>query len=252
MDHGRAEPMSDVLNAKGAAAYLKAGLGARKMAYSHLAIGGILLFLSIGGIYRYMGRNHAIVSLGLTVMAIGSVILHGWAEAMGDKADKFTDRAIDWKQGTAAEEGVGGLLGALPNKYFVIDGFVTRKGTVDYILVGPKGILTIGTKSDKGVVTSDGEKLLSNGHPFERDLIKQAWAQSYLVRDLLAANGVCTLRPQPVIVFTEADVQVKGRVGRVQVVGIKDLQAFLEGLPVWISDRLSKGIIDCLLSTQSQ
>jgi hypothetical protein len=134
----------------------------------------------------------------------------------------------------------------------VIDGFVTRKGTVDYILVGPKGILTIGTKSDKGVVTSDGEKLLSNGRPFERDLIKQAWAQSYLVQHLLAANGVCTLRPQPVIVFTEADVQVKGRVGRVQVVGIKDLQAFLEGLPVWISDRLSKGIIDCLLSTQSQ
>jgi hypothetical protein len=53
-----------------------------------------------------------------------------------------------------------------------------------------------------------------------------------------------------VIVFTDADVQVKERVGRVQIIGVKDLPAFLEGLPVWMSERLSKGIIDCLWSTQ--
>jgi hypothetical protein len=100
-------------------------------------------------------------------------------------------------------------------------------------------------------VTNDGEKLLADGHPFEKDFIKQAWAQGYIIRDLLAEKGVCILRPQPVIVFTDADVQVKERVGRVQIIGIKDLHAFLEGLPVWMSDRLSKGIIDCLTSTQN-
>ena len=243
--------MSDVPNAKGAVTYLKAGLGARKMTYLHLAIGLFLLFLSIGGIYRYMGRIQAIASLGLTVMVIVSVKIHHWAEAMDDKADKFTDRAIPWIQGAVAEESVGGLLAALPKNYFVMNDFVTKKGTIDYIVVGPKGILTIGTKSHNGVVTNNGEKLLSDGHPFEKDFIKQAWAQSYLVSDLLAEKGVCALKPQPVIVFTDADVQVEERVGRVQIIGIKDLHAFLERLPVWMSERLSKGIIDCLWSTQN-
>jgi len=243
--------MSDFPNAKGAVTYRKAGLDARKMAYSHLAIGLSFLFLSIGGIYRYMGSNQAIASLGLTVMVIISVKIRHWAEAMGDKNKKFTDRAIAWKQGAVAEESVDGLLEALPNNYFVINDFVTKKGTTDYIVVGPKGILTIETKNHKGVVTNNGEKLLRDGHPFEKDFIEQAWAQSYLVRDLLAEKGVCALRTQPVIVFTDADVQVKGRVRGVQIIGIKDLHAFLEGLPVWMSERLSKGIIDCLWSTQN-
>ena len=242
--------MSDFPNAKGAVTYLKAGLGARKMTFSHLAIGLFFLFLSIGGIYRYMGSNQAIASLGLAVMVIVSVKIYHWAEAMGDKNNKFTDRAIAWKQGAVAEESVDGLLEALPNNYFVITDFVTKKGTTDYIVVGPKGILTIETKNLKGVVTDNGEKLLRDAHPFEEDFIKQAWAQSYFVQDLLADKGVCALRPQPVVVFTDADVQVKERVGRVQIIGIKDLHAFLEGLPVWMSERLSKGIIDCLWSTQ--
>ena len=243
--------MSDLPNAKGAVTYRKAGLGARKMAYSHLAIGLFFLFLSIGGIYQYMGSNQAIASLGLTVMVIVSVKIYHWAEAMGDKAEMFTDRAIAWKQEAVAEESVGGLLEALPNNYFVIKDFVTKKGTTDYIVVGPKGILTIETKSHQGVVTKNGEKLLWDGHPFEKDFIKQAWAQSDFVRDLIAEKEVCTLRPQPVIVFTDADVQVKERVRGVHIIGIKDLHAFLEGLPVWMSERLSKGIIDCLWSTQN-
>jgi hypothetical protein len=242
--------MSDFPNAKGAVTYRKAGLSARMITYPQLAIGLFFLFLSIGGIYRHIGINQAIVSLGLVVMVIVSVKIYHWAEAMGEKAEKFTDRAIAWKQGAVAEESVGALLEALPNNYFVVNDFVTKKGTADYIVVGPKGILTIETKNHPGVVTNQGEKLLQDGHPIEKDFIKQAWAQSYSVRDLLAEKGVCTLRPQPVIVFTDADVQVEERVRGVQIIGIKDLHAFLEGLPVWMSERLSKGIIDCLWSTQ--
>ena len=243
--------MSDFPDAKGAVTYRKGGLGARKMAYSHLAIGLFFLFISIGGIYRYMGSKQAIASLGLTVMVIVSVKIYHWAEAMGEKTEKFTDRAIAWKQGEVAEESVGGLLEELPNNYFVFNDFVTKKGATDYIVVGPKGILTIETKGHKGVVTNEGEKLLRDGHLFEKDFIKQAWAQSYFIRDLLSEKGVCVLRPQPVIVFTDADVQIKGRIRGVQIIGIKDLHAFMEGLPVWMSERLSKGIVDCLWSTQN-
>jgi len=216
------------------------------MAYSPLVIGLFFLFLSIGGIYRYMGSNQAIASLGLTVMVIVSVKIFHWAEAMGDKAKMFTDRAIAWKQEAVSEESVGDLLESLPNNYSVINDFVTKKGTIDYIVVGPKGILTIETKNHQGVVTNHGEMLLQDGHPFEKDFIKQAWALSYAVRDLLAEKEVGTLRPQPVIVFTDADVQVKERVRGVQIIGVKDIHTYLEGLPVWMSERLSKGIIDSL------
>jgi hypothetical protein len=101
------------------------------------------------------------------------------------------------------------------------------------------------------VVSCEGEMLKRDGKPFEKDFIKQAWVEAYMIRDLLTEKGVCNLRPQPVIVFTDADVQVKKRVRGVQIIGIKDLHAFLEGLPVWMSERLSKGIIECLSSTQN-
>ncbi len=238
--------MSDVSVARGVAPHLKPGLCARKMTYSHFGIGLLLLSLSVGGIFRQMESGQALVLLGLAVMVIAGVFFHHRAEATGNKADKFTDRAIAWKHGPAEEEGVGGLLEALPKNYFLMDDFATKKGTIDFFVVGPKGILAIDTKSHKGVVTNQGEKLFLDGHPFEKDFIKQAWARSYCVQDLLAEKGVCVLRPQPVIVFTDAEVQVKERVGRVYVIGIKDLHAFLEGLPVWMSDRLSMAIIDGL------
>jgi hypothetical protein len=243
--------MSDFPDAKGALTYRKGGLGPRKMAYSHLAIGLCFLFLSIVGIYRYMGSHQAIASLGLSVMVVVCVKIYHWAEAMGKKYEKYADRAIVWKKEEVEEGSVGALLDALPDSYFVIDDFRTKKGTVDHIVVGPKGILTIESKSHPGVVTKDGERLFQDGHPFEKDFIKHAWAQSYSVRDLLAEKGVCTLRPRPVIVFTDADVQVKEKVGGVHVIGSKDLNGFLEGLPVWMSERLSKRMVDCLWSAQN-
>jgi len=246
------ERMSDFPNAKEAVTYEKAGLSARKITHSHITIGVFFLFLSIGGIYRYIGTNQAIASLGLIVMVIVSVKIYHWAQAMGEKAEKFTDRAIAWKQGEVAEGSVGALLETLPNGYFVVNAFVTKDGDTDHIVVGPKGVLTIETKNQKGVVTNDMDRLLLDGHPFEKDIIEQAWAHSYYVRDLLSEKGVCALRPQPVIVFTDADVQLKERVRGVHVIGIKDLHAFLERLPVWMSERLSKGIIDCLWSTQNR
>jgi hypothetical protein len=243
--------MSYFRNARETGPGRKAEPGVRKMVYSHVTIGFFFLSLSIGGIYLYMRSNQAIASLGLAVIVVVGVGILCWAEDVGNKAEKFSDRAIAWKLGAVSEEGVGGLLEALPEGYFVINHFVTKKGTTDHIVVGPKGILTIDTKSHKGAVRHDRGRLLLDGHPFETDLIKQAWERSYVVRDLLAEKGVCTLRPRPLIVFTDADVQVKERVRGAQVVGIEDLQAFLDGLPVWMSERLSKGISDCLRLIQN-
>jgi hypothetical protein len=244
--------MSYLSSAKQVDTEQKGEPGVRKMVYTHVTIGLFFLSLAIGGIYLCMRSNQAIASLGLTVIVVVGIGILCWAEDVGTKAEKFNDRAIAWKPEAASpEEGVGGLLEALPDSYSVFHNFVTKKGCIDHIVVGPKGILAIETKSPRGVVSDDRGRLLLDGHPFENDVVKQAWERCYVLRGLLAEKGVCTLRPKPLIVFTDADVQVKERVRGAQVIGIEDLQASLDGLPVWMSDRLSKGINACLRSIQN-
>ena len=246
----KAESMSDFRNTKGTETDPKSHLGVRKMMYSHVTIGMVFLSVSVGGIYLYMRSNQVITSLGLTVLVVVGVGILCWAEDIGNKAEKFAERDIPWKHGTEPEEGVGGLLEALPDRYFVFHDYLTKKGHIDHVVVGPKGILTIDTNARNGVVTHDRGNLLLNGNPVETDFIKQAWERSFAIRDLLAQKWVCTLRPKPVIVFTDAEVRGSGRIRGVEIIGIGDLQGLLESLPVWMSERLSKDINACLASNR--
>ncbi|MGA8754527.1 nuclease-related domain-containing protein [Candidatus Deferrimicrobium sp.] len=229
--------------------YNKAGAGVRKMESNRWLTALFILIVMYAGIYYYTKSVMVIATLGLPVALVIFVGIIYWMKALGDKAEAYADRALDARRGAVAEEAVGNLLADLPAKYYVVNDFASKKGNIDHIVISTKGILTVETKSHRGVVTCEGEMLKRDGEPFEMDFIKQAWAEAYSIRDLLTEKGVCNLRPQPVIVFTDADVQVKGKVRGVHIIGIKDLHAFLEGLPAWMSERLSKGIIDCLSST---
>jgi len=233
-----------------ATVYNKAGAGVRKMENSRWLTALFILIIMYAGIYFYTKSVKAIATLGLPVALVVFVGIIHWIKALGGKAEAVADRAIDARRGAVAEEAVGNLLGELPAGYFVVNDFVSKRGNIDHIVISTKGILTVETKSHKGVVTCEGEMLKRDGKPIEKDFIKQAWAEAYSIRDLLTEKGVCNLRPQPVIVFTEADVQVKEKVRGVKIIGIKDLHAFLEGLPNWMSERLSNGIINCLSSNQ--
>jgi len=229
-----------------ATVYNKAGAGVRKMESVRWLAALFVLIIMFAGIYFYSKSSKAITTLGIPVSLVVFVGIIYWIKAMGDKADAYADRAPDTRRGAVAEEEDSNLLGELPAGYFVVHDIVTQRGNIDHIVISTKGILTIETKSHRGVVGCEGEMLTRDGKPFEKDFIKQAWAQAYSIRDHLTEKGVCNLRPQPVIVFTDADVQVNKKVRGVHILGIKDLQAFLEGLPAWMSERLSKGIIDCL------
>jgi hypothetical protein len=230
--------------------YNKAGAGVRKMEATRWLSALFLLIIMYAGVYFYTKSIKTIAVLGLPVALVVFVGIIYWVKAMGDKAEAVADRALDARRGAVAEEAVGNLLADLPAEYYVVNDFVSKKGNIDHIVISSKGILTVETKSHKGVVTCEGEMLKRDGKPFEKDFIKQAWAEAYSIRDLLTDKGVCNLRPQPVIVFTEADVQVKDKVRGVRIIGIKDLHAFLEKFPDWMSERLSKAIIDCLSSAQ--
>jgi len=228
----------------------RAGARVRKMEYSRWLTALFILIILYAGIYFYTKSVKTIATLGLPVALVVFVGIIHWIKALGGKAEAVADRALDARRGAVAEEAVGNLLGELPAGIFIVNDFVSKRGNIDHIVISTKGILTVETKSHKGVVTCEGEMLKRDGKPFEKDFIKQAWAQAYSIRDLLTEKGVCNLRPQPVIVFREADVQVKEKVRGVKIIGIKNLHPFLEGLPNWMSERLSNGIIACLSSTQ--
>jgi hypothetical protein len=119
----------------------------------------------------------------------------------------------------------------LPEGYFVVHDFDSGKGTIGRILIGPKGIFTLETKSHTGEVTFDGNQLLRNGRPFGKDWIRRAWAQCFLVRGLLAEWGITTPLPEPVILFANAHVKVQGKARGVEIAGLRSLPKILDPLP---------------------
>ena len=193
-------------------------------------IAGIFLITFIFSKY-----SKAIGSYGkgtLLVVFVGFVVAIKFLERHGLEKAK---RTKDAERGAIAEETVGAILDHLPEGNFVIHDFDSGKGNIDHILICPKGIFTLETKSHPGKVSFDGEKLLRNGRPFEKDFLKQAWAQCYLVREILAKWGITTPLAEPVILFTKAFIEVRGKAKGIEIADIKYFPKYLERLP----DKLS-------------
>lgn len=92
-------------------------------------------------------------------------------------------------------------------------------------------------KSHRGTVTFDNGSLLRDGQPCEEDFLKQAWAECFAVREILAKWDIKEPKAEPLIVFSNAFVKVRGKANGVAVINLKFLSTFLERLP----DRLTTG-----------
>jgi hypothetical protein len=232
--------------------YNKAGVGVRKMEAARWVAALITLTVLFAGIYLYSKNSKTIAALGLLVsLLIAGGFLY-WVKAMGDKAEAYSRRAVNARQGAVAEETVGNLLGELPAGYFVVHDFVSKRGNIDHIVISPKGILTIETKSHRGVVSCEGEMLKRDGKPFEKDFIKQAWAQAYFIRILLIRHGISAPEPQPVLLFANAYVQVRQQVRGVEIVSRRYLPAYLEQLQNRMTAKEAEKIFELLKLSQSQ
>ena len=219
-----------------ATVYNKAGAGVRKMETTRWLTALFILIVMFAGIYFYSRNSKTIATLGFPVILVVAVGFIYWVKAMGDKAEAVADRALDARRGAVAEEAVGNLLGDLPAGYFVVNDFVSKRGNIDHIVISTKGILTVETKSHRGVVSCEGEMLKRDGQPFEKDFIKQAWAEAYSIRDLLTCHGISAPKPQPVLLFANADVQVRKQVRGVEIVS----RRYLPALPEAITESLER------------
>jgi len=215
----------------------QAGSSTRKMQMSRLVAGmGIILLimfisLTYSMVSRKIGRAYGIsVSF---VLFFGVVAAVKYLEKEGNKK---AARYHDARRGAEAEEAVGEILDSLPEGFFIIHDFDSGKGNIDHIIIGPKGIFTVETKSHRGEVTFDGNQLLLNCKPYQKDFLKQAWAECDLVRDLLKKWEITEPKAEPVILFTNAVVKVREKAKGVEIVSLKFLPKFLERLP----DKISK------------
>jgi hypothetical protein len=212
----------------------------------------ITLIVLFAGIYLYSKNSKTIATFGLLVaLLIAGGFLY-WVKAMGDKAEAYSKRALDARRGAVAEEAVGNLLGELPAGYFVVNDFELKRGNIDHIVISTKGILTIETKSHRGVVSCEGEMLKRDGKPFEKDFIKQGWREALSIGDLLASHGISAPKPQPLLLFSNADVRVRKQVRGVEIISRWFLPLYLERLPKRIAAKEVEKIFELLKLSQSQ
>ena len=237
---------------KRATVYHKAGVGVRRMEATRWLAALFFLIVMFVGMYFYNKNIKTIATLGLPVVLIVAVGFLYWVKAMSAKVDRYSERALDARRGAVAEEDVGNLLGELPAGYFVVHDFVSKRGNIDHIVISTKGILTVETKSHRGVVSCEGEMLKRDGKPFEKDFIKQAWAEALSIRDLLASHGMSAPKSQPVILFTNADVQVRKQVRGVEIISRRHLPLYLNRLQKCLSVSEAEKIFEILKLSQSQ
>jgi len=211
-----------------------------------------ILIIMYAGIYFYTKSVKTIATLGLPVALVVFAGIIYWVKAMGAKADAYADRALDARRGAVAEEDVGNQLDELPAGFYVVHDFVSKRGNIDHIVISTKGVLTVETKSHRGVVTCEGEMLKRDGKPLEKDFIKQAWAEAFSIRDLLASHGISAPKPQPVLLFANAHVQVRRQVRGVEIISRRYFPVYLNRLPNRMGAAEAEKIFEILKSSQTQ
>ena len=142
--------------------------------------------------------------------------------------EKVREAERSWVAGGKAEEQVGAVLEQLREHGFYLfhDVALPGIGNVDHVALGPQGFFAIETKSHAGRVEGSGVKLLLNGHPPEKDFVKQTWSGAFRLREALDAEVV------PLLCFTRAFVA-----GRLYLRGVRVLP--LRWLPGEILERES-------------
>lgn len=148
--------------------------------------------------------------------------------------DKRSQRAIlasNQARGIRGEKMIGETLDSLPPGFLCLENVNLRgKGDIDKVVIGPTGIWAVEVKNISwGEITSDGNRLFRNGAPFDKDYIKQAWAEALSVRDLLRKAGMEDCEVQPIICFCYSKVRFgQNKIQGVYVVGSSWLNNLIE------------------------
>ena len=224
----------------------KAGKGAREMAFRRelvvAGIAGVMLLL----IWVWTANMAAITKIGLPGVILLVVAFKMVMTSLEKKGKRVKKRVMDAERGARAEEVMEAKLADLPGDYTVFHDLAFPGFNVDHVAVGPGGVFVIETKSHGGKITNTGDQLLLNSHRPDKDFINQTWAQTYHIGNLLQDRLGQTVPITPVLCFTNAFVQVRGKVKGITVINGGHLNAFIaRQKPVLPADRIVQ-IVACL------
>lgn len=95
----------------------------------------------------------------------------------------------------------------LSNEFHIFKSLYFGYGDVDFTVVGPTGVFTIEVKAHKGRVTFDGQQLVRNNQPFQKNFLNQVWGEKKNLENYLSSSGI-KINSVPILVFSEAWVKV--------------------------------------------
>jgi hypothetical protein len=198
--------------------YGHAGKSAREMAEKRylkfyvyagsLLAAAILLFLNLNHISR----------LGLPAVILVVVLVRIGGDLVEKKGLYVKKRAKDAERGAKAEEVVAEQLSDLPEGYYDFHDVPFTGFNIDHVVIGPGGIFMVETKSHAGKVSAEGDRLLLNGKPPQKNFLNQTWRQAYEMRDFLYLQTSMEWKVNPILCFTRAFVTVRRPVKGVEVV----------------------------------
>lgn len=169
----------------------------------------------------------------------------------------FLNKSKPWLSGAAGEYHVDIELKELPKDYpYRRDlAFVVNKGNIDFLCVGPTGVWTIEVKDHYGKITFDNGKLCHNSVPFEKNFIKQAWAEALSAKEFISKKLGTNILVQPIIVFTNPGAKLNfglRKIEGVYTIGLPWLnKLILEDCAIQLSEDLILKIKDLLPHTGS-
>jgi hypothetical protein len=176
-----------------------------------------------------------IAKLGLPAVFVVMIVFMVAADSIEKKGVAVKKRAKDAERdaerGAKAEEKVAVRLADLPDGYHGFHDIDFKGFNVDHVVVGPAGIFLIETKSHRGRIDADGDTLLLNGHPPEKNFLNQTWSQKKDLEEFLWKQTSMHWKVHPVLCFTSAFVRTRKPVKGITVASMEYLNKFLLSQP---------------------
>jgi hypothetical protein len=119
-------------------------------------------------------------------------------------------RTSKFVSGLVGESDVDRELKKLDKSFVYIPGGLdTGKGNIDKIVIGPTGVWALEVKSHKGDITYDGQILLKDRRPFEKNFLGQAYAEAKTLQERIKSELGLNIPVQPVLVFSSKWAKVR-------------------------------------------
>lgn len=130
------------------------------------------------------------------------LLLYIWQLKLDAKADHIE---ATWIKGARGERRVAEALKGIESEDFhVIHDLPNGHGNIDHVVVGRTGLFVIETKAHDGRVHYTTKCLCLNGHPFDKDPLKQVRRQAAYLADKLKPMTRERIFVNPVLCFTNA------------------------------------------------